>query len=135
MDLTAGFDWPNPFGLKAVDFEYDMDGYDAALQFLSDLSSGTEEKRALEVNGGSEAMLREWERSPKFRRVLHKCRNAGAEERRYMERTEAEALTADAPGSRPGFIPLDQMPVRRPSVFSSTPDPGSFGDGSLNLPG
>src|SRR5579875_1726217 len=90
MDLSAGFDWPNPFGLKAADFEYDMDSYEVALRFLSDLASGSLESRALSANGGSDAMLREWERAPKFRRVLHKCRSAGAENRRYLGLSEFE---------------------------------------------
>lgn len=135
MDVSSGFDHPNPFGLRAVDFDYDQDSYDVALRFLSDLASGTEEKQSLEINGANEPMLRNWESSAKFRRVLAKCRAAGASERVFVERKEAAAQKLEAPSLPAGFVPLDRVPPRRPSVFSATPGVGSWGDGSLSVPG
>jgi len=133
MDVSSGFDHPNPFGLRAADFDYDQDSYVVALRFLSDLASGTVEKESLEINGANEPMLRNWESSAKFRRVLSKCRSASMSERTFIEQKET-AEHADA-SEMPGFIPLDRMPPRRSSLFTSTPNAGSFGDGSFNVPG
>jgi hypothetical protein len=134
MDVSSGFDHPNPFGLRAADFDFDQDSYVVALRFLSDLASGTEEKQSLEINGASEPMLRNWESSAKFRRVLAKCRAAGMSERAFVEQKEAEQKEAET-ATVPGFVPLDRVPVRRPSVFSPTPDVSSWGDASFNVPG
>lgn len=131
-------DYPNQWGLKAADFDYDSESYGAALAFLGDVSIGTDEASALVAEGATQEMLRGWESLPRFRRALGQCREMGEQDRAFQQRQqeELERNTSGAPGSVPGFIPLDQMPVRRPSVFSSTPDAGSFGDGSLNhLPG
>ena len=138
MDIHSGYDYPNPYGLQASDFDYDMDSYVVALRFLSDLTGGTEEQHALETNGANTPMLRNWESSAKFRRVLSKCRAAGASERVFIEQREAAAKAAESTepvkGSR--LILLAEVPVRpRASLFSSTPNPVTFGDGSLNLPG
>lgn len=73
MDLSSGFDIPNPFGLLAADFDHDMDGYRAALGFLGDLAGGRPLVEALEANGGDQRMLKAWERNGKFRRVLAKA--------------------------------------------------------------
>jgi len=32
MDVSSGFDHPNPFGLRAADFDYDQDSYVVALR-------------------------------------------------------------------------------------------------------
>jgi len=127
-------DIPNPYGLKAADFDYDRGSYAAALGFLGDVSVGADEPRALTAEGATQEMLRGWESIPRFRRALGQCREMGAQDRAFQQRQQDEQNTSDASGSGPVFIPLDRMPVRRPSVFSSTPDP-SFGDGSLHLPG
>ena len=53
MDLSSGHDFPNPYGLLAADFDYDMDSYSIALRFLSDLSGGTPEDEALAIENAS----------------------------------------------------------------------------------
>lgn len=130
MDVSAGFDYPNPYGLMAVDFQYDMDSYAVALKFLSDLTGGTPEKQALTQNGGSTPMLRQWENSPKFRRVLGKCRAAAAADRAAVEQRAAEQKQGvdsrfPAPGEQ-GFVRLEDMPARG-SVFAGQPNPASWG--------
>jgi len=82
MDLSTGFDIPNPYGLLAADFDHDMGSYRACLAFLSDLSGGTPEDRALRINGGDAQLLTAWQGSRKVRRVLAKCREAGEAARR-----------------------------------------------------
>jgi hypothetical protein len=88
-DLRAtGFDWPNPYGLLAADFDHDLESYDACLKFLSDFAGGTPEERALAINGGSRELMRSWESSRKFRRVLKKCREFRDEEEAYRARKQ-----------------------------------------------
>lgn len=130
MDVSAGFDFPNPYGLMAVDFQYDMDSYAVALKFLSDLTGGTPEKQALQQNGGTTPMLRQWENSPKFRRVLAKCRSAVAEDREASKKRDLEQEQSvdgrfPAPGEQ-GFVRLEDMPARG-SVFAGQPNPASWG--------
>lgn len=126
MDLSSGFDSPNPYGLRAADFEYDMDGYDTALRFLSDLAGGSTEEEALRVNGGNPAMLRAWESNTRFRRVLAKCRAANARELADAA-TRAEARERQATEGVPRFIPLEEAPVPPRSIFSATPNGASWG--------
>lgn len=129
MDVSAGYDLPNPYGLGASEFDYDMPSYKAALAFLSDLAGGTSETRALEINGGNPAMLVMWQRSARFRRVLAKCRAGAAQ-----VRLEQETATADhavegmlpAPGEQ-AFVRFEDMPFREPSVFAGRANPASFG--------
>lgn len=121
-DLSSGYNLPNPHGLTADDFGHDMEAYSTALKFLSDLSGGTEEARALEINGGSVAQLRAWEQSSKFRRVLAKCRAAGEVERETAERKRIEAEKVDEdmqprPYGCATFVPLGKMPTRQ--IFGS----------------
>jgi hypothetical protein len=109
VDLSSGFDLPNAYGLRAEDFDFDMDSYRAAMAFLGDTSVGVGEEKALADNGGSPHLMRSWEGSQRFRRVLGKVRRMGEEDR---ERVAKAATTApSAPGRR--FIPLDQAPVSR----------------------
>jgi hypothetical protein len=107
MDLSNGFDLPNPHGLRAADFEYDMDSYGVALAFLSDLAGGSSEAEALKANGGSPAAKRSWETSRAFRRVLAKCRRASEAEREYLAR-EPEPEPPEPIGTQ--FIALEDMP-------------------------
>lgn len=135
-DLSSEFLIPNAFGLVATDFNRDMDGYRAALGFLSDLAGGTDHDKALEGNGGSPALLRAWQGSDKFRRVYAKCRKAGDTERAHAAqvalraRESDPAATEDGEGSTPPgqrFIPLEDIPVLR-SAFRQLPVPASWGD-------
>lgn len=131
-DLSSGFDIPNPFGLLASDFGHDIDSYSAALKFLGDLASGVDEPRALETNGGSMPLLRSWERSGKFRKVLGKCRAAGAAEMALRARREAEAAQEPEVKANPfeqKFIPLEELPATH-SVFTLRPSPGTGLGGS-----
>lgn len=110
MDLTSGYDLPNPYGLQASDFDHDMDSYRAALGFLGDVSCGVDEEKALADNGGSPHLMRSWEGSQRFRRVLGKVRRMGEEEREHAQLKAASAQpTTPAAGRR--FIPLDQAPL------------------------
>jgi hypothetical protein len=115
--------------LLAADFDFDMQSYSVALKFLSDLSGGTVETDALTQNGGSIAMLRSWERSQKFRRVLAKCRAAGATEREATAKRDAEKAEEkkrpDTVGSQV-FVPILDMPVN-PKTFVPQPRLGSWG--------
>jgi hypothetical protein len=128
VDLSSGFDLPNPYGLLASDFGYDVEGYSIALRFLSDLAGGTDEPDALRNNGGSIPHIRAWEANGKFRRVLAKCRQAGARERAAAaerKRAEAEAVAEPAPsGNR--FIPIDEVPRSR-SIFARQASAASWG--------
>ena len=129
MDLSNGYDLPNPYGLSASVFDHDMESYSAALKFLSDLAGGTPEPEALELNGGSVPMLRSWQRSDRFRRVHDKCRRAGEAERAVREAKGADTEgdeTTTQPVSGQRFIPFEDMPVQR-SVFALTPGPDSWG--------
>lgn len=129
LDVSAGYDLPNPYGLGANEFDYDMPSYRAALAFLSDLAGGTDEPRALQNNGGDAAMLVMWQRSARFRRVLAKCRAGAAQVRVEQETaTTVHALGSvlPAPGEQ-GFIRLEDMPAREPSVFAGQANPASFG--------
>ena len=126
MDLTSGFDIPNPYGLRADDFDHDMDGYRAALGFLGDLVFGVDEPQALEQNGGSQPALRRWSANGKFRRVLAKARAAGAEERAHTQPEEAQQEAPDPSERFQRFIPLEDMPAQR-SAFSGNPAPGTWG--------
>jgi hypothetical protein len=111
MDLSSGFDLPNAYGLKADDFDWDMDSYRAGLGFLGDVGCGVDEEKALADNGGSPHLLRSWEGSQRFRRVLGKVRRMGEEEREHAaahaEQVEPSALS----GRR--FIPLEDAPLPR----------------------
>ena len=131
-DLSADeFSIPNPFGLRAVDFGYDTDGYRAALGFLGDLAGGTVEANALKINGGDPAMLVSWQRSKPFRRVYAKCRAAGDAEREALTRAEsASAATEEVGAGEPlgqRFVPLEDVPVNR-SPFSMQPSRESWGE-------
>lgn len=131
MDVSAGYDLPNPYGLGANEFDYDMPSYQAALAFLSDLAGGTTESRALEINGGDPAMLVMWQRSARFRRVLAKCRAGAAQVRLAQEQTTATASHAvesvlPAPGEQ-GFVRFEDLPAHEPSVFAGRANPASFG--------
>jgi hypothetical protein len=110
-DLSAGFDLPNPYGLKAADFNYDTAAYRIALAFLSDIAGGTDESYALANNGGSTALLRAWEGDSKFRRVLAKCREAN---RRAHDTDAAPGYDPAAHLPPPGeqrFVPIDEIPT------------------------
>lgn len=123
MDVSAGFDIPNPYGLQASDMNYDMDAYRSALGFLSDLLGGSDETKALEANGGSPMLLKAWEGSGKFRRVLAKCRAAAS-----RDRTAREVATEPAPPMRgQRFVSLDEMPTQPASLFRLSPSAGSWG--------
>ena len=135
-DLSSGYDLPNPYGLGASVFDFDMDSYSAALKFLSDLAGGTVESDALKINGGDPALLVSWKRSDKFRRVYAKCRAAGDAEREALTRAEsASAATegegAGEPSGQPfatqRFVPLEDVPVNR-SPFSMQPIGESWGE-------
>lgn len=126
MDLSSGFDYPNPYGLRAADFDYDMVGYEVALRFLSDLAGGSPEPRALELNGGSPAQLRAWESNGRFRRVLARCRQANAQEMAAAARKAAEAETEESKPDGRRFIPLEEAPVVR-GLFSHAARPDSWG--------
>lgn len=108
MDVSSGFDIPNPYGLRAADFDYDMDSYGVALAFLADMAGGSSEDEALEANGGSPAAKRSWETARAFRRVLAKCRQAGDAEREYRARKPEQQ--PDRSADPPGFIRLEDMP-------------------------
>lgn len=126
MDLSSGFDVKNPYGLLAADFDHDMDAYDIALRFLGDLATGTDEAKALEQNGGDQAMMRRWESSRKFRRVLGKARAAGAAERAYTP-PEPEP---EPEGQGQGFVTLEEGLERlgaRRSIFARNAPKGSWG--------
>ncbi len=131
-DLSAGFDIPNPFGLLAADFRYDLDSYAVALKFLSDLAGGTEESHALEVNGGDVSMLRSWQASDKFRRVYAKCRAANAADMALRasesasEATEAVGGSELPEGTHPQHVAWEDV-LTTDRVFSSAPDPAAFG--------
>lgn len=123
MDLSSGFDIPNPFGLRVGDFGDDMDGYRVALAFLSDLAGGSEHDGALEENGGSVALLRGWQSSDRFRRVYAKAKAAAAAEQEALEAESApEAEPHDPTVQR--SIPLMEMPVQRHSIFGGMPPSG-----------
>jgi hypothetical protein len=129
-DLSASWDIPNPFALVSADFSYDLDGYRAALGFLSDLAGGSVEAEALAANGGSPAQLTGWKRSEKFRRVYAKCVAAGEAEQEALRARESAAAATDAQeATQPQgqvFIPLEEAPVQR-SVFALTPNRDSWG--------
>jgi hypothetical protein len=129
-DLSAELYIPNPYSLRVAEFDYDATSYRAALGFLSDLSGGTDESRALEINGGNPAMLTGWKRSEKFRRVYAKCRAAGEVEREAMRARESaqEATEGDEAGnpSSQTFVPLESLPAR-PGVFGLQPRRESWG--------
>jgi hypothetical protein len=111
VDVSSGFDIANPYGLRAADFDYDMDSYGSALTFLSDLAGGSSEAEALEANGGSPAAKRSWETSRAFRRVLAKCRQAGEAEREYLAReAAAKESEPEKPAGPSNFIALEDMP-------------------------
>src|ERR1035437_6846205 len=111
-DLSPAFDIPNPFMLRAADFDYDGTSYTVALKFLSDLAGGTVESDALKINGGTVPMLRSWQRSDRFRRVHDKCRRAGeAEQVAAAEREAIERDDADTEPQGQHFVPLEDMPV------------------------
>lgn len=132
MDLASSFDIPNPYGLRASDFDHDMDGYEAALRFLGDLATGTPEPEALTNNGGSPAMMRRWTSNGKFRRVLGKARDAGLHERSVAEekRLAEEADPEPQSQGHQGFVTLeeglDRLNARRGS-FSRNAPRGSWG--------
>jgi hypothetical protein len=131
MDISSGFDLPNPYGLLASDFSYDTEGYRVALAFLGDLATGSDHDHALTNNGGNPAMLRAWQGGEKFRRVYAKCRAAGEREKAALAAQEA---TRDEQGASEGetqgqrFIPLEEAPVRR-GVFTLSPPRESWGVG------
>lgn len=128
-NLAATWDIPNPYGLLAGDFGHDLEAYAVALKFLSDLAGGTPEAKSLEQNGGSPIMLRAWQTSEKFRRVLSKCRAAGAAEAELRAAREAQAEETPEHPERTvnqRFIPLEDIPGQR-SAFSFNPNPGDFG--------
>lgn len=144
MDVSSGFDIPNPYGLPASEFGYDMDAYRTALKFLSDLAGGSEQSDALERNGGTAPMLTLWQRSSAFRRVYGKCLTVGRLEREARERRDADANEDDGAEVRvidgypippPGqqmFVRLEDLPARR-TVFNRRA-PESFGSGSMSSP-
>lgn len=111
-DLGIGFDKPNPYGLRASDFDHDMEAYDAALRFLGDLVSGSDEPAALEANGIEGTTMRGWLRSPRFRRVLDKCRGAG-QRSRDDEAPSSEASGRPVAAYHPSFVPWDKVPPGR----------------------
>ena len=128
-DLSSGYDIPNPFGLAASVFEFDMTGYRIALGYLSDLAGGTIESDALKTNGGTVPMLRSWQRSDRFRRVHDKCRRAGDAERlaaAARERAKQYDKGADTEPQGQHFVPLEDMPAQR-SAFSLQPGRDSWG--------
>lgn len=109
-DLSGdGYNLPNPYGLLASDFGYDVDGYRIALAFLSDLSGGTDEKVALTQNGGETAMLRGWEGNNKFRRVLQKCRKAAKADQGVEPQKVATLEDLLPPPGQQRFIPLSDI--------------------------
>lgn len=119
MDVSVSGDFPNPYGLHASDFDHDLESYAVALKFLSDLSGGTEQERALQINGADEALLQSWKSSSRFRKVLAKCRAAVAQEKAALEarETEAEQPKLPPPGSF-GFVSFEDAPVQRRSLFA-----------------
>lgn len=129
MDVGNEFVIPNPYGLMPGDMDHDMDAYTTALGFLSDLTGGTDETRALEINGGNQAMLVMWQRSARFRRVLAKCRAGAARARLEEEKAKADHATAEPKFPAPGeqaFISFEDLPeVYRP--LGGLPNPASFG--------
>ena len=130
-DLSDGFLIPNAFGLLPGDFDRDMDGYRAALGFLSDLAGGTVEADALKINGGDPAMFVSWQRSKPFRRVYAKCRAAGEAEREVLRRAESASAATEGEGAGEPlgqrFVPLEDVPVNR-SPFSMQPSGDSWGE-------
>lgn len=129
MDVSAGFVIPNAYGLNPDDMDWDMDSYRTALRFLSDLAGGTDERKALEANGGTVPMMRMWERSGKFRRVLAKCRAAAAQQKAALEARAHAGAEKGSVGAVPAgqrFIPFEDMPVNR-SPFRLARNPDSFG--------
>lgn len=110
MDLRGnGHDIPNPYGLLAADFDFDTESYGIALSFLGDLASGSTEDRALQVNGGTQELMRSWANSAKFRRVLGKCRQASERERAYQARSQETAPTDAVRAGAQRFIPADEL--------------------------
>jgi hypothetical protein len=108
-DLSAdGFDIPNPYGLRAADFEHDMDSYRLALRFLGNLSAGDTEERALSVEGGTPAHMRKWEGSARFRRALNKCRRVATEERAYEAQKAQRGDPWRTPPRRGMFDPFSR---------------------------
>jgi hypothetical protein len=124
-DLAGdGFNLPNPFGLLASDFGHDVDAYRVALGYLADLAGGSVESNALQANGGNPAMLRSWESSGKFRRVLAKCRAAGREEAAAAVRRAEEKQSEPLKPGEVRFVRLEDMPLQRESAFSMRATPG-----------
>ncbi|MBV9805196.1 MAG: hypothetical protein JO130_18505 [Solirubrobacterales bacterium] len=122
MDLSSGFDIPNPYGLLASDFGFDVAGYRAALGFLGDLASGTEHDRALAANGGSLALLTGWKGSPKFRRVYAKCLEAARTNTERPIVRQIPVVPVLPPSGQQRFIPVEEVP-RNAGPFTSTPAP------------
>jgi hypothetical protein len=100
--IDDAFDIPNRHGLRAEEFDYDMESYRAALGFLGDVSCGTPEQEALRIEGGTPEMMRSWEGSRRFRRALGRCREQGAEDREYAARKAERRQDVFATPPRPG---------------------------------
>ena len=146
-DLSSDeFTIPNPYGLRAADFDFDTLSYRAALGFLGDLQSGSDEAEALTTNGGDAGMLVGWRKSARFRRVYAKCQAAGKAERELAEERaewegEGGALGRDVspPAATEGegvgnpsgqtFVPLEALPATR-SAFSLQPNRSAWGGGA-----
>jgi hypothetical protein len=109
-DLGAAdfFDCPNPYGLRAQDFDNDGDSYRLALRFLGNVSAGDPEDRALSVEGGTAADMRRWEGSARFRRALNKCRRMANEERQYEAHKAQRGDPWRSPPSRGMFDPFSR---------------------------
>lgn len=117
MDLSSNFDIPNPYGLRATDFNHQLDSYIVALKFLGDLATGTPEDKALEQNGGTKAMVQAWQRSDNFRHVLSKCRKANAGH--AVEDAQSAPKTTESFLPPPGtqrFVSIDEMVQMMPRV-------------------
>jgi hypothetical protein len=98
------FDCPNPYGLRAADFDNDGHSYRLALRFLGNLSAGDPEDRALSVEGGTPAHMRKWEGSARFRRALNKCRRMATEERAYEAQKAQRGDPWRSPPKRVGMF-------------------------------
>jgi len=122
-DLSASWDIPNPFGLLCGDLSHDLDGYRAALGFLSDLAGGSDHDHALRTNGGDPASLRAWQSSDKFRRVYAKCRAAGEAEQKWAAEHAEQAPEPTDTATQPNpsdqrFVPLSEAPTSPGRAFS-----------------
>ena len=106
------FDIPNRHGLRAEEFDYDMESYRTALGFLGDVSCGTLEEDALRIEGGTPEMMRAWEGSRRFRRALARCREQAAEDRAYAARNRPDPF---ATPPRPGAVDLAAVEYDAPA--------------------